>query len=82
MGMPGQERTVPKFKIYQPDLEDTESAAILCFACHNSLDLPVSELEGMWDFTCPKCGFTERIRSEVLRFLTQELRKGAGPPYQ
>ena len=33
-------------------------------------------------FTCPSCGHTESARSEVIRFLTQELRGGAGPPYQ
>lgn len=71
-----------RFKIYQPDLEDSEQAAILCFVCHNSMNIPVSELENMWNFTCPKCGHSEPARGEVLRFLTQELRRGPGPPYQ
>jgi|GEM_PF-6738901 len=70
------------FKIYQPDPEDSDMAAILCLACQNTLELPVSDLEGMSEFACPSCGHTEPARSAVLRFLTQELRDGAGPPYQ
>lgn len=82
MRLPFREATVPRFKIYQPDFEDTQNAAIICFACHHSIDVGISDLEGMWEFACPECGHSEPARAEVLRFLTQELRKGAGPPYQ
>ncbi|OPX21937.1 MAG: hypothetical protein B1H03_05660 [Planctomycetales bacterium 4484_113] len=70
------------FRIYQPNPDDSELAAILCLECQNSVEVKVSELEGMTEFTCPSCGHTESARSEVIRFLTQELRGGAGPPYQ